>query len=268
MITIVIASVQARDSTTDESRINCFSRHLRRLNQLDLQDKEYHSNNEIEDCQLVIKKFKSEILKRFKNNGTLEQKHCIEDELRNGDWADVQMKLAVYESLSFNANTHMIDELGELSEKKLKFAEKYCTHEDEYGQLFDVYFNFEDKSDDDKMLMYCAQKYIIENELLDGFNLTLLQSDVEINCTNLIKEFIRHTDEGLVDIIKEQKSDATHEQLNCTLLVYEQQKHTEKLISTVIMGRTNLSNGQRMIEKRKFIEFMTMITHNVENCFN
>lgn len=224
--------------------------------------------NEIQDCQLIVKKFKADIYKKTKSSDLPQHNNCIQNTLRNENWADKHMKKTVFEAsvLAEDEKFQKIEEMRKEIFKEFEIASKFCVLEEEYGEIFEIFFNFNDLSEEDKKLLTCMRKYSIYQELIKGYNMTSVEYSIS-NCTDTINAFMSDVERGLEENLKVEKSNVTQEQIDCSLKVYREEKYTQKLIAAVVLGKLNPNESDKLREKRNFIKFMTLITLNVQKCF-
>ncbi|KAG5675799.1 hypothetical protein PVAND_005673 [Polypedilum vanderplanki] len=247
--------------TFDNSDINCFIRHLKSLNKLESNYPEYRTRNEIQDCQIGVKKFKIDTYKKITNND------CIQKRLRGENWADYKMKAIVLDLSQHNDEYQRLDELKNVINVKLKEATRYCRLEEEYGELFDVFYNLHEHMDEnDKKLVACFEKYSIEYGLIFNYTITSDSHSMNFNCTEIIDEFMITMEENLVENLKQENSQVTQAEIECSLKIYRTEKFIQKIIITVIRGKMSLNETQKLNEKRNFIEFFILITQKVQGC--
>jgi hypothetical protein len=217
-----------------------------------------------------VKKFKSDTYKHAKDKDKPQHNDCIQNYLRAENYAIYQMKIVVLEtsSLTTDERFNQIEVLRKAINRMFKISSKACILADEYGEIFEIFFNLNGMNEEDKILFSCIQKYSIEHDLISSHNSTTTSSSfLNLNCTGVVNEFISDMEESLVENLKQEKPDVTQQEIDCSLKIYRDHNYTQKLIAAVVLGKRNLNETQKLREKSNFIKFMALITHSVQSCF-
>jgi hypothetical protein len=185
------------------------------------------------------------------------------------------MKFAVYDAsqLPLGERRKKTEAMRVLSERESELSIKYCHHEAEIGALYDELSTSNDPNDeDDRLASYCTRKYLIENPFIDNhvYNLTLDVNGIDlstINCDEIIQSFKEEVEKSLIDGMKDENSDVSHDEMECVLKKYRDGNYTEHFMKVAVIGNSDLDNEQKIKERRNFIKFISVIVDQLRNCF-
>lgn len=258
----------------DIAKINCYIKHLKSFNQIELEYPEHQTthNTLLHDCELNIKNLKSDVyktvrLKMKKNQQIAEYADCIVDYLKSEFWAEIQMRFTVYDAsqLPVVERKRKLNEMERLSESKSEIGINYCLHEAQFGALFDELSKSNNESEKDRLMNYCGRKYLIDNQICE-YEINLTEHLSSNNCGILIEEFEFEIEDNLVRDIREINPNIENSEMGCILRKYEEQNYSKKMLEFSVISRLDLNSNQFKNEKKKFIKYLALITHEIKQC--
>lgn len=234
------------------------------------------SNTLLHDCQLNIKNLKADMYKSVRNKmiqsqQTVKHHDCIVDYLKSEFWAENKIKYEVYDAssqLPVVERRRVLSELLDLSERQSSIAVNYCLHENDYGSAYDELANVRNETEVDRVMNYCCQKFVIEHGMAKDYEVNLTNTSTNtINCNKKIKEFKDDIENGLVSDVLSLKFDASDDDIDCIMRVQNDENYTEKMIQFSVIARLNLTEAANLQERKSFIKFLSLVTHEISKCF-
>ena len=217
MFAVIISAAYAKVAETEAEKYECVANFLKNRNLLDKNFKYIPKINQLE-CGTIVTDLKEiildETLDRISEPSTddesdesmdmkklyKENSGCIRGQLNTVGYADLMIKLYVYEQskrTSKNQKKKLKSATESEATKKLAIAISLCVSEPVFGELFDNLMKNDDKEAetlDDKQNDYCIRKYVIDKELIDTnkFPVTLNPDNIELNfnCNNRINSIL------------------------------------------------------------------------------
>lgn len=273
-IFIFLTFVDAREMY-DYAKINCYIKHLKSFSQIELEYPEHQTsqNTLLHDCELNIKNLKSDMykavrIKMKKNQQIAEYADCIVDYLKSEFWAEIQMRFTVLDAsqLPVVERRRNLSEMERLSERKSEIGINYCLHEVQFGALFDELSKTDNESEKDRLMNYCGRKYLMDNQIGSEFEIKLTENFDSNECDVKIEEFENEVENSLVKDIREINPNIQTEMMSCILRKYNEQNYTRKMLEFSIISKLELSMHQYKNEKKKFVKYFALITHEVKEC--
>lgn len=153
-------------------------------------------------------------------------------------------------------------QIDELKEKTMRMIDKAivkCKISNEFGNLFDS--NFESrgvKKHFDGEREYCIRDYLLKLNMIDpdafGFELNPKRVRTErINCHDV-----------MCNLIDDTYSYVAIRLANCDE-IYKSSNYLDYILKAEVLGKLNLSNYDKLIERQIFIQSMTAIAYELKN---
>lgn len=272
---MLLALAHARE-VYDYAKINCYIKHLKSLNQIELEYPEHHvsRNTLLHDCELNIKNLKADMYKAVrtkmkKNQQIAEFADCIVDYLKSEFWAEIQMRFIVYDAsqLPVAERRRKQSEMEELSESKSEIGINYCLHEHQFGALFDELSKSDNKTEKERLVNECGRKYLIDNRIGNEYEINVTESlNYNNECDVILEEFEYEVEDSLVRDIKEINPSITNSQMGCICGKYAEESYSTRMLEFSIISQLNLNPSQYRNEKKSFVKFLSLITHKVREC--
>lgn len=276
LILIVAASARSAEVESLENTFNCYSDYLKRHGVLEQSHQSEPFNGESILCEAVlsttVEGIYSALYDEFSKTDELKNAaSCIVGNLRKSKWSDLDLKEQVYETseqLSDDVKEEKIRELKNLQAKVSGDAIVACLAEQEFGELFDQIFEKEEQ--DDFVGDYCARKYAIENNLVDTktYHVVANPHNIitnEVKCDVINQEHFKEAEAELRQhLLKDIKEDLGR--VECLIKKYHDNHYFNKTLTVALLGELNITEEQKIFERRKFIESMIKITENLMEC--
>lgn len=265
----VLSVVGAAEVDTIENTFNCYTDYLKRHGVLEAKFVSEPFNGESVLCEAVLSTtvagVYSALHDEFKMNSQLSSSaDCIVDQLKKSQWSDLDIKEQVYvfsESMTEAEKDQKIHELQQLQANISSAAVISCMAEKEFGELFEQIFSKEDEHED-----FVA----IENKIIDTGAYVVNPNPNNINirdvqCRTIVeKNFKEAEDELRVHLLKDIGENA--HKVDCLIKKYHDNHYFDKTLAVALLGELKITEDQKKIEKKRFIDVMTKITMSLAEC--
>lgn len=259
----------------DYAKINCYIKHLKSSNQIELEYPEHQiaQNTLLHDCEQNLKTLKSDMykavrIKMKKHQQIAAHADCIVDYLKSEFWAEIQMRYTVYDAsqLPVAERRRKLSEMERLSESKTEIGINYCRHEIQFGSLFDELSKTDNETEKDRAVNYCGRKYLIDNAIASEYEIKLAENFNSSECEGKIEEFEYEIEDSLIKDVQEMSPGIKHEQVTCILGKYVEENYSIKMLEFSVISKLSLNEVQYKREKRRFVKFLALITHTIKQC--
>lgn len=273
----VLSVVGAAEVDTIENTFNCYTDYLKRHGVLEAKFVSEPFNGESVLCEAVLSTtvagVYSALHDEFKMNSQLSSSaDCIVDQLKKSQWSDLDIKEQVYvfsESTTEAEKDQKIHELQQLQANISSAAVISCMAEKEFGELFEQIFSKEDEHED-FVADFCFRSYAIENKIIDTAAYVVNPNPNNINirdvqCRTIVeKNFKEAEDELRVHLLKDIGENA--HKVDCLIKKYHDNHYFDKTLAVALLGELKITEDQKKVEKKRFIDVMTKITMSLAEC--
>lgn len=187
---------------------------------------------------------------------------CIRQQLEAINFPEIMMKLFVYESslkTSKKQKKKLVSATNTEAENKLQVAVSVCVSEPVFGEMFDNIMEDEVKDEDsldEKQNDYCIRKYVVDKELIDTneFTIILNPDNIELNfeCEDRIDDMF----ESLEEVIKDsfETANQSKKQLRCMNKALRTGKAGEFIAKISVLSEVKLDDEQKKIFRAEFVD--------------
>lgn len=250
----------------DVQKYDCFVMHLRDKNLLDKKFK-YTVESEDLECDSIITKFRHETLviatQSTESTSDFQRKYfqnkkCIEEELSSMNYAELAMKMFIYErskQLSKKVKKKFRNSDKDMM-KKVTIAVTMCQPHSFYGEMFDGLVRVSNKSYStlaEQKFDHCVRKYAVDKNLIDTtiFSIDINPYDIEINfnCDKVTKGFLETIKQRLKSAYEMLFDDAR--EVQC---LNESMKSVDYAVKTMVLSKILLTIDQMEELRNEYIE--------------
>lgn len=250
--------------------INCYIKHLKKVNELSADFKELTSILDITDCSSLLNEVKTELytetLKSIGKEMDIKNKEqCVEENLKENKFFEATIKTTVYEVLHESFGRSYEKEIKEANDKLDSVIEDstlYCIFKENFEESFDKLVAH-DKQGEDLETDYCARKYIIDNHLLKPvYTLPLNPNNINtanVNCADKIKKLLKEIEDDLTDPDE-------NNGVECKRKVFSDDKTHDKVVVTYFYNDLKMTPEQKAVEKKNYILLYGKIAVKTAEC--
>jgi phosphoribosylaminoimidazole-succinocarboxamide synthase len=267
LFAVIVISVDAR-SVDDSSHINCYIKHLKNANELDVNYPEITGDYKHVNCSELIKNNNNKLYQQIATNalsGSIfnDFSQCLIEELKTSNAANHYMKRLVY------SNSNWTSELKQQKDKEVKNNIKVILRkvvksckvcEVLNGKQFDSYFKIFSEGSKDPVKEFCVRKHVLENKLIDTstYNVTLEPNTnaTELICAKKLESFAERFTKELITVLKDNGRGFTDAEVECFLARLQNVKFMDKMLVIGVLSEISITEAQKADERRKYVEFM------------
>lgn len=267
----------------DQSKINCFIRHLKSVGKLEQSFPTYNDDDHIANCNDNLEEFpqvacKNESASFFKETDFKNYSKCIMDNLKSKNWTNDFMLKVIYEeseSLTEDVKTSKVKEIDASVAQTCHEVLTFCITEKYFGDIFDETFeNDENISSEkqDETENYCNRKYVVDNNLIDStkYNVIFNPKNIDVsdvNCEQVVKKAIDVMDNEIEDALRNHRNFKNNEgKIQCALEKYRVENYITTRFKLVVLSELELNEGELAKERKNFIQFMNIIIQYIYKC--
>lgn len=277
VLLVLAVTLQAAEPESMANTFNCYADYLKRHGVLETQFQSEPYNGESRFCEIVLSATVDEVyknlLEQFKKNDQLrDSAECIVENLRKAKWSDLDIKEQVIvfsESMTVEEKEKKIREIKITQGQVSSSAILSCAAEKEFGELFEQVFN-KDVEEGDAATDFCARSYAIDNKLIDSqvYKIDPNPKKIDtkgIKCDGIIKKNFEEAEKELRQHLLKDIGENV-KQADCLIKKYHDNHYFNKTLAVELLSELKISDEQKKVEKKKFIESMTKITMSLAEC--
>ncbi|CRL07703.1 CLUMA_CG020657, isoform A [Clunio marinus] len=276
LIVITVSTVQSASVESMENTFNCYADYLKRHGLLEPSLQFEPFNGESFLCETVlsatVEGVYSGLYDEFSKREDLKDAAmCIVNTLKELKWSDLDIKEQIYlisDGLTGEEKDMKIQELKKVQARISGNAIVSCLADKEFSELFNQIYAKDDQEDD--VSDYCARKYAIESNLIDRnvYHISLNPKNISVNgieCDIINKQHFDDAEEELRQhLLRDFKED--RQKVDCLIKKYHENRYFDKTLSIALLSELDITEQQKEVERKRFIENMTVITKNLAEC--
>lgn len=262
---------------------NCYVHYLQSVNFLDADfSKKDLSLTFMKDCDAFIQANRSEAIDQVgdivRNNEQFsENTDCILKKLDNEKYFEHSLKMSVLgdSTLPEDEKKMKIAEVDE-ERKKVFYAVLYvCKSQQRYGEMFDQHLKHdeEESSHDgevDSPADHCAKKYVKEKKLIDTnfykLKFSPRNDPTAIDCEKVNEKRNDHFYDVLKKSLKKSNPEYKDGVIDCLIQKHRESNFIDEIMMVVALSSLNITDVQRMKERKDFIDQMMKIEATLTQC--
>lgn len=279
IITALLSLTESRQ-VHNYAEINCFIKHLKSVGKLEADYPEFNVAKQVQNCENVMKVFQKEVYKKVALAQKLdfeEHSKCIMNDLRSQNWVDhimIQGVVLASDTLSDVEKTAKVEEIETVVKQIVADAINFCVNQKEFGELFDAFFinDSSNEEEDDQIAEYCGRKYVIDKNLIDSavYDVVLNPKNLEVStvdCEENNKKLFKLLNDLIEEILKKDEHVGLNAiQIQCAMKKYHENNFIDKLIRIAVISECNVTEEQKLSERKAFIKFMSETISTLMDC--
>lgn len=287
-IIVFVAGLDAKPAETSFENMgsNCFIDYLRSIDELGDSFPKHDEalNFKTNECDALVetarvKAYEGAAYTVTNNPAFYKHTDCIMKKLKANKWYEQILKKIVLdgtENMPVEELNQKISEVNVLTNSIFMGSIVDCMNEKEFGKKFNHYFKTDDSSseeEEDHITDYCGKKYVVDKHLIDNSNNTVELNPSKIDVSNvdcdvILGKFEKEFYEKLEKKLRKPDDDKnlTDEKVTCAATKYREGDLFHKILTLKTLNDLKITDEQKEIERKGFMEFMTKLTATLISC--